>query len=47
MNQQRWSFWKRGREKDAGEDSLERSESESSPASPPAEGELVETPREA
>lgn len=35
MNQERWYFWKRSRQQDAGENELERSESSFSPASPP------------
>ena len=34
MSQERWSFWKKREEDYAGGDSLERSESESPPASP-------------
>jgi len=34
MSQERWSFWKKREEDSAGGDSLERSESESPPASP-------------
>jgi len=38
MSTEYWSFWKRVHKQDAGEAELERSESEASPASPPAAG---------
>jgi transposase InsO family protein len=42
MNQERWYFWKKGRQEDAGGKELERSESSFSPASrPAAEGPVV------
>ena len=47
MNQERWSFWKRREEESAGGESLERSESDSPPATPPSgegAGESCDTP---
>ena len=36
MNQERWSFWRRREEEPAGGESLERSESDSPPATAPS-----------
>ncbi len=44
MNQEKWYFWKRGREEFAGENELERSGSSFSPATPPAGEGSAESP---